>query len=133
MVEIERDAPREPRERPPSATIRAARASEIPEGGCKLIAHGHSRIAIFRVEGALYAIDDHCPHEGWSLASGTIEGSVVTCVGHDWQIDVRSGACLTMRKYRVKRFEVIVDGDEVWLKVPAEQEGAPGRFRGGAR
>jgi nitrite reductase/ring-hydroxylating ferredoxin subunit len=96
MAEIEREAPRERRESQPSARVRAAGASEIPEGGCKVIVHGHNRIAIFRVNGALHAIDDHCPHEGWSLASGTIEGSVVTCAGHDWQIDVRSRG-LTMR------------------------------------
>ncbi len=126
MVEIEREAPRDRGEGPGFTSIRAARASEIAEGGCKLVTHGHSRITIFRVEGALYAIDDHCPHEGWSLASGTLDGSVLTCAGHDWQVDVRTGACLTMRRYRVRRFEVIVQGEDVWLRVPASRDGDPG-------
>jgi nitrite reductase/ring-hydroxylating ferredoxin subunit len=129
MVEIEREAPRGAGDIPAFTTIRAGRVSEIPEGGCKLVAHEHSRVAIFRVDGALHAIDDHCPHEGWSLASGTLEGTVLTCAGHDWQIDVRSGACLTMRKYRVKRFELIVDGDEIWLRLPSARPAAPGAPR----
>ncbi len=126
MVEIEREAPRDRGEAPAFTTIRAGLVSEIPEGGSKLVAHGHLRVAIFRVDGALHAIDDHCPHEGWSLASGHLEGEVLTCAGHEWQIDVRSGVCLTMRKYRVKRFEVIVDGDDLWLRLPAGREKPPG-------
>ena len=133
MTEIERAARRESGAGPSSVTIRVAGASEIPEGGCKVIAHGHSRIALFRVDGVLHAIDDHCPHEGWSLASGTLDGTVLTCAGHDWQIDVRSGACLTMRKYRVRRFEVIVDGDEVRVRVPADREAGPGTAGGAPR
>jgi len=126
MEEFEREAPRQRGKGRSFTTIRAGRVSEIPEGGCKLVVHGHSRVAIFRVDGALHAVDDHCPHEGWSLAAGRLEGTILTCAGHDWQIDVRSGACLTMRKYRVKCFELIVDGDEIWLRLPAAREEAPG-------
>jgi len=70
MVEMERGAPREGDRVPGGGTIRAARACEIPEGGCKVVSHGRNRIAIFRVDGVFHAIDDHCPHEGWSLAAG---------------------------------------------------------------
>ena len=130
MVETEWNAPREGDRGPAGGTIRAARACEIPEGGCKVMSHGRNRIAIFRVDGVFHAIDDHCPHEGWSLAAGRLEGSVLTCAGHDWQIDVRSGACLTMRKYRVKSFEVIVEGDNVLLRLPAvARPEVPGAFR----
>jgi Rieske [2Fe-2S] domain len=33
-------------------------------------------MAVFNVDGTLYAIDDSCPHQGSSLVSGSLEGSV---------------------------------------------------------
>jgi 3-phenylpropionate/trans-cinnamate dioxygenase ferredoxin subunit len=48
-------------------------------------------IAVFNVDGTLYAIDDSCPHQGSSLAAGSLDGHVVTCRSHGMKINVTGG------------------------------------------
>jgi 3-phenylpropionate/trans-cinnamate dioxygenase ferredoxin subunit len=46
-----------------------------PGTGRAFEVEGYS-IAVFNLDGTLYAIDDSCPHQGSSLAMGTLEGGV---------------------------------------------------------
>ncbi len=48
-------------------------------------------LAVFRVQGALCAIADRCPHAGAALSSGPLEGEILTCPGHGSQFDVTTG------------------------------------------
>ena len=48
-------------------------------------------VALFSVEGTVYALDGICPHQGGPLGLGQLEGCIVTCPWHGWQFDVRSG------------------------------------------
>jgi nitrite reductase/ring-hydroxylating ferredoxin subunit len=107
--------------------VRAAGVGDIPEGGAKVFAEGRFRVAIFRVNGAYHALDDHCPHEGWSLAGGILDRGIVTCAGHEWQFDVRTGACLTLGRYTVRRFEVWVEGEDILIGLPEGVDRGPGR------
>ena len=48
-------------------------------------------VAMFRIDGKLYAFDDMCPHIDGSLGKGKLDGKLVTCPLHD---RVLSGACI---------------------------------------
>lgn len=48
-------------------------------------------LAVFRADGALYAMEDRCPHAASRLSDGTLQGTVLTCPGHGSQFDVCSG------------------------------------------
>jgi 3-phenylpropionate/trans-cinnamate dioxygenase ferredoxin subunit len=61
-----------------------------PGTGRSFDVEGYS-IAVFNLDGTLYAIDDSCPHQGSSLAMGTLEGCVVTCRSHGMKINVTGG------------------------------------------
>jgi nitrite reductase/ring-hydroxylating ferredoxin subunit/alkylhydroperoxidase/carboxymuconolactone decarboxylase family protein YurZ len=37
--------------------------------------------------------DSRCPHQGTSIPQLALQGCVLTCPQHEWQFDVRSGAC----------------------------------------
>jgi len=52
--------------------VTVARRHEIPEGRGRTITVGQERIAVFRVEGQYYALDDRCPHMGASLGIGDV-------------------------------------------------------------
>lgn len=53
------------------------------------------RVAVFRLgDGAVRAVDDVCPHEGYPLSRGEVAGEAVTCCWHNFRFDLRSGACL---------------------------------------
>ena len=59
-----------------------AQANDVPEdeGLCVKI-DGHA-IALFKVEGEIYAIDDLCSHAEASLATGFVDGCIVECPLH---------------------------------------------------
>ncbi|MBN8605552.1 MAG: nitrite reductase small subunit NirD [Caulobacterales bacterium] len=85
-----------------------AQADDVPEdeGLCVKI-DGHA-IALFRVEGEIYAIDDLCSHAEASLAAGFVDGGLIECPLHQACFDIRTGKVMTgpatedVRSYRVK-------------------------------
>jgi 3-phenylpropionate/trans-cinnamate dioxygenase ferredoxin subunit len=52
-------------------------------------------VAIFNVDGAVYAIGDSCPHAGASLGAGRLSGRIVTCRAHGLRYDVTTGQVTT--------------------------------------
>ncbi len=78
-------------------------------------------IAVFKVDGALLAIDDRCPHQEASLAEGELDGHEVLCPLHCWAFDLRTGE----RKdaptgHRVRTYATKRQGDEVLVALPEE-------------
>ena len=53
-------------------------------------------IAVFNVDGAFYAIDDVCTHDGGPLAEGELWGCEIQCPRHGARFDVRTGKPLCM-------------------------------------
>ncbi len=55
---------------------------------------GHQLVIARTPEGELRALDNRCPHEGYPLAQGTLQGTALTCCWHNWKFDIDNGACL---------------------------------------
>lgn len=96
--------------------VDAAGTEQLPEGGRRLLRRASCEVALFNVQGKLYAIDDSCPHAGGSLVIGQLDGSTVTCRAHGLRFDLgsgcmRGGAGLRVRTYpvRVQRGRIEVD------------------------
>jgi len=68
-----------------------AAEAELPEGARRLVCRDGHEIAVFRIDGAVYAIEDSCPHAGGSLVLGQLDGTIVTCRVHGLRFDVRTG------------------------------------------
>ena len=90
-------------------------AAQLPAGGRWLARREGREIALFNVGGTLYAIDDSCPHNGASLASGRIEGTTVACRAHGLRFDLGSGSMrgggLQVRTYPVRVHEGRIEID----------------------
>jgi len=69
-------------------------ASQVAEDESLGVAVGDKRIGIFRIDGALYAIDDVCPHAFALLSQGFVEGEEVECPLHEALFHVPTGKCL---------------------------------------
>lgn len=74
-----------------SRQVRVGVAGEIEPGQRKRVFVDDRSIVVFNVDGALYAIDDSCPHNGASLANGPLEGCVLRCPAHGLRFDLRTG------------------------------------------
>jgi nitrite reductase/ring-hydroxylating ferredoxin subunit len=76
---------------------------------------GHRQLALFRVGERVFAVDNRCPHEGYPLAEGKVDGAcVLTCNWHNWKFRLDDGTCVLggdhVRAYPAK----VVDG-AVWV------------------
>lgn len=69
------------------------------------------------IGGEVIATAGVCPHEDVSLAGGTLEGPRLTCPGHGYQFDVRTGACVHDPDLVLRRYKVSEEGGEVWIEL----------------
>jgi len=73
---------------------RVADVKDILPGTRAVVKVGDRKVAIFNVEGALYATDNTCPHRGGPLGEGSLYGTTVSCPWHGAQFDVTNGNVL---------------------------------------
>jgi len=96
--------------------IAVATLSECPPGTALEVVAGERIVAVFNVEGTIYAVDGVCPHQGGPLGKGTLTGNVVTCPWHGWQFNVCTGQhelnakiALGLLPVRVERETILID------------------------
>lgn len=96
--------------------IELAKVGDIPEGhGIVVNIQDGKQIALFKINGAIYALDNACPHMGGPLGEGEIEGDVVTCPWHGWQFDVRNGENVNGMGDNATSLKISVRNDAVFL------------------
>jgi nitrite reductase (NADH) small subunit/3-phenylpropionate/trans-cinnamate dioxygenase ferredoxin subunit len=94
-----------------------AKVGEIPEGQGRVFEVGGRLIAVFLDEGAYYAIDDACPHQGAPLSDGIVFDKSVTCTWHGWRFSLVDGRHLEGSRCRVATYPVRVEGDDVQVAI----------------
>lgn len=97
--------------------IRVCSTSQLLPGEFQLAFDGDTAIAVFNIDGDLYAIEDVCTHDGGELAGGPIEGFEVECLRHGARFDLRTGAATCPPAYiPAATFPVKVENGEVWTR-----------------
>jgi 3-phenylpropionate/trans-cinnamate dioxygenase ferredoxin subunit len=74
-----------------SRCIPIAPVGELSPGQRKLVFVDGSSVVVFNINGKVFAVDNSCPHNGASLASGQLEGHVLRCPAHGMRFDLRDG------------------------------------------
>ena len=97
-----------------SATI--AGAAEMALGSMRMVRVGSRRVALVRTSSGFHALDNACPHEGYGLVQGALDGEVLTCEWHNWKFAVADGTCV-LGEENVASHRVQVVGDDVVISV----------------
>ena len=98
--------------------IKVAATDELADEQAKLVELEGQKIALFRVDGAFYALSDTCTHRGGPLSEGELEGAEVTCPWHGAKFDIRTGAVVgPPAPQAVKSYPVRVTGADVEIEV----------------
>ncbi len=101
--------------------VKVATRGELPPGSKKLAEVDGRPIAVFNVDGAIYAIDDVCTHDGGPLAEGELKGSEIMCPRHGARFDVKTGRALCMPAVEpVTAHLTEVRGDDVYVALSDE-------------
>jgi len=92
--------------------------SELPDNEGRAFPVRDRMVAIFRVDGVLYAMDDMCPHQGASLAAGWIHEGCVACPWHAWRFQLSDGAWLDNPKIKAETYPVELRGTKIFVALP---------------
>lgn len=113
-------ADKEPRYLAMTDFVKVATLDEIPLNGAKLVVVEDVRVALFNLDGELYAIADVCTHDGGPLVEGEIiNGHQVECPRHGARFDIRTGAALSLPAFEpTETYAVQVEGQDVYIESP---------------
>jgi nitrite reductase/ring-hydroxylating ferredoxin subunit len=88
--------------------------SELEPGEIRLVQVDGEDVAVYNVDGSLYATQNACTHVGGPLDEGELEGEIVTCPWHGSCFNVTSGAVTRgPAKLPLKQYRVQVEGNIV--------------------
>jgi nitrite reductase/ring-hydroxylating ferredoxin subunit/(2Fe-2S) ferredoxin len=96
-IEVEKKDPTPPcgpAATPGPSWKRVCRTEEVPADGMKQFTVDGTDVLIVKAGNATFAYQALCPHETVPLEQGIHDGSVLTCLEHLWQFDLRTGAPL---------------------------------------
>ncbi len=101
-----------------SKFVKVAKKSEIVDKSSKCIEVEGKRIALFNINGEIYAIDNTCTHSGGPLSEGFIEGEEVECPWHGARFNIKSGEVLAAPASEgVAKYNVRITSDDVEVEV----------------
>lgn len=97
--------------------VRVCAQSELLPGEYRNAWDRNTLIAVFNLDGELYAIEDVCTHDGGELTGGVVEGHEIECPRHGARFDIRTGAVLCPPAYEpVAKFPVRIEDGAVYTR-----------------
>jgi nitrite reductase (NADH) small subunit len=90
---------------------------DIPVLGSRRVARAQGLdVAVFRnSEDQVFALLDRCPHKGGPLSQGIVFGTSVACPLHNWTIGLCDGQAAAPDEGCTPKFNVKLEGDQVFL------------------
>lgn len=99
--------------------VRVCAQADLPPGSARQVRVLARAVAVFNIDGRLWAIDGLCKHMKAPLAFGRLSGVHLTCNWHGWQYDVTDGRCLNQHASMpgLRTFEVRVEDGAVLVDI----------------
>ena len=98
--------------------VKAAARGDLAEGEVLGIEIGGREIAIYDIDGTLYATDDVCTHAYARLSDGWLDNGEIECPLHAGRFEVRTGrAVCPPVTDDIKTYPVRLAGDEIQIRL----------------
>jgi nitrite reductase/ring-hydroxylating ferredoxin subunit len=113
------------------------KVSEFKDGDRRIVFVGDHEIGVFRENGSFYAYSNYCLHQGGPACEGLTIAKVeerlmpdmtsrglyfsetelhFVCPWHGYEYDMKTGECVSDRKLKLRKYEVIEKGDEIYVR-----------------
>jgi nitrite reductase/ring-hydroxylating ferredoxin subunit len=113
-----------------------AKLSEFKEGDRRIVFVNNLEIGVFRQDGRFYAYSNICLHQGGPACEGLIIAKVeekllpdqtsrglyfseselhFVCPWHGYEYDIRTGEFVSNRKMKLKKYQVVEKGEDVFV------------------
>lgn len=93
---------------------RLVQARDLYDGFRTVVRIGRYRLLVIHHRGRPHVVDDACPHQGFPLASGTLQGDSLVCPRHGLAFRLADGLC-HQAGCRLTIYRTSWDG--VWLGI----------------
>ncbi|MGE3856650.1 MAG: Rieske (2Fe-2S) protein [Dehalococcoidia bacterium] len=104
---------------------RVAAASDVPLNEVRVVECAGRSLALSNIDGAYYAIDNVCTHDGGPLGEGRVRNGRILCPRHGAAFDAKTGQVKSLPAVKsVQAYPVIQQGDDLLIECP-ESEAAP--------
>jgi naphthalene 1,2-dioxygenase system ferredoxin subunit len=75
-------------------------------------------IALYQVDGEIFATDNICTHGNARLCDGFLEGHEIECPLHQGKFDIRSGKAMCAPLTEdIRTYPVKIEGDRVFIEI----------------
>ena len=116
--------------------VYVAKEAEIAEGARKVIVSGDAEVGVFRIDGALVAWRNHCPHQGGPVCQGRLMKRVeerldkeghslgihyadkalnIICPWHGYEFDIRTGRHAGLDQVRLAGVKIKVREGAIYV------------------
>lgn len=99
------------------AFIRIATLDELPEGRLLQREAGGTTVAVCNEKGTIHAFLGLCPHRNGPLGQGNLVDGCIVCPWHAWEFSVEKGELDYNPGIKLRRYEVVIKGDDVLVDV----------------
>jgi len=99
--------------------VELCKVADVPIGEVRRVEVANLTVAVYNLDGDVYATDDACTHGPGQMSEGFVDGDVIECNFHQGRFNIRTGEvvgppCMVpLRTYRT-----IVENGTVWIELP---------------
>lgn len=94
--------------------IDIASEGSLPPGEHLLVDVDGVEVAVFNIDGAYFAVQDTCTHDGAEIASGKLEDCTIVCPRHGAKFCLKTGKVLSPPAYEdIAVYPVRVEGGRI--------------------
>ncbi|KAF3983599.1 MAG: non-heme iron oxygenase ferredoxin subunit [Methylococcales symbiont of Hymedesmia sp. n. MRB-2018] len=89
----------------------------LSDGGHLVLDVDGTEVAVFKIEGQFYAIENVCSHDGAEIASGLLEGDEIICPRHGARFCLKTGEVKCPPAYEdIDTFPIKIENGLVQLR-----------------
>jgi nitrite reductase/ring-hydroxylating ferredoxin subunit len=98
--------------------VKIAEAKAVLKNQMQVFKAKGQEILVVNVEGKFYAFENRCPHMGYPLFFGSLEGDVLTCGFHSAKFNVKTGKSVgPVTSEPLKTFPVKIQNSSIFIEV----------------
>ncbi len=93
----------------------AAKVSEVPNFGKKVVSVFGKEILLVNIKGTIFAVENECPHQGSPLGAAVVKDGHISCPRHGYRFSLTDGKCAEHPDFVLITYPVKLDGDEILI------------------
>ncbi|WP_462249283.1 Rieske 2Fe-2S domain-containing protein [Ekhidna sp.] len=105
--------------------VKVCSVDDIAENRAKICTVSGERVAIFKYDGKLSAVNNVCRHQGGPLGEGKVIDGCITCPWHGYQYLPGNGQSPPPFTEKVETYELRLEGDQVMINPIPNEPGTP--------